>query len=147
MSSDYDFKYRLRVSFDEPSDVLAFINHLDMWEKGCDEKHDFHPALVQGGEDYLCLVETEGTHFRTDDDVELHNYGCEYSVDVLCDFIREIQINIPGVSIDGYITVIKDAQEVEFIFFRKSNLIDSLSDDDLAEMYEKDLGILATMEE
>ena len=145
---DYDFKYRLRVSFNTPDDVMKLIHFLNIYSEKCEEDNGFHPALVQVGEtDYLCFVENDGVIFNKKDDVELHTCGYEDDMDILDDVIKKIKNDIPGVSIDGYYTVIYEARDIAFVFYKNGIQIDTLSDDNIAEMYEKDLGILGTMEE
>lgn len=148
MSSDYDFKYRLKVSFKTPDDVLSLVKMLAKKESDYDDEYCFHPALVNiESDDHLCLVENEGVLFNEEDDAEIHTYGEDDDTDLLDDLIKEIKDSIPGISINGYITVICNAQDVTFTFYKNSIQIDCLDDDEIAEMYERDIGILETKEE
>ena len=148
MGLDYDFKYNLRVKFNGPDDVLALVSMLADIESDMSNYEDFHPALVKiGSQDHLCLVETDGVLFSSMDGVELHSCGYNDDIDILDDMIKMIKDEISGVSIDGYATSICNANEILFTFYKNSTQIDCLNDDEIAEMYERDVGIIETKEE
>lgn len=141
MSDGYHFKYRLGIAFDEPDDVISFMNMLVRYSDiGHKKELGFHPAMVEvGGRQELCLVDSDQVWYNADEECGLHTCGQDYAAAFLCDFIDDVRLNIPGTYVTGYVTIISQARDVEFIFFKDSILIDSLSDDDLAEGFKREL--------
>lgn len=139
MSSDYDFKYNLSVGFNEPDDVLGLITLLHSSEKVYDDEYGFHPALIQEGGDHLCLVENVGSYFSENEYADIHTCGCDDDTYILDNFILDIQKRLPGVKIDGYTTVICDAKDVEFTFYKNTILVKTITDDELAEIYMEEV--------